>query len=68
MKNQTLIVEIAVWHINIHFLLSLPIFGGFYFVRIGKWKRISILVLAIFLLRVMSGNVVFLLILCLSLF
>ena len=41
------------------YLLSLPIFGGFYFVRIGKLKRISILFLAIFFLRVMSGNVDF---------
>jgi len=46
----------------------LPIFGGFYFVRIGKLKRKSILVLAIFFLRVMSGNVDFLQIFYLSLF
>ena len=45
------------------FLHSLPVFGGFYFVRIDQWKRKSILVLAIFFLRVMSGNVVFLMML-----
>jgi len=39
------------------FLHPLPIFGEFYFVRIGQLKRK--LVIAIFLLRVMSGNVVF---------
>ena len=39
---------------------SLPIFGGFYFVRIGQLKRK--LVIAI-LLRVTGGNVVFLLML-----
>jgi len=60
MKNQTLIVEIVcVAHQYSVFSLSLPIFGGFYFVRIGKLKMKSILVLAIFFLRVMCGNVVF---------
>jgi len=47
---------------------SLLIFGGFYFVRIDQWKRKSILVIAIFFVRLMSGNAVFWWWLCLSLF
>ena len=68
MKNQTLIVEIVVWHINIRFFALFAYFWWILFCPYWQMEKDINSCPSDFLLRVMSGNVVFLLILCLSLF